>query len=205
VIHNGVDLQVFSPNGMDSIPKDLIRLLVVEGSFKGGHERDLFNAADAAQQLADLLDREVELVVAGSAPQEMRDQVHLERKASVRWLGIIPHDEIPQLDRNAHLLFPAEINAACPNSVVEALACGLPVVSYATGSIPELVGQEGGITVPYGANYWKLEAPQTEPLAKAAVDVLNHMDKYRVNARKRAEENFGLEKMVDLYEKILLG
>jgi glycosyltransferase involved in cell wall biosynthesis len=205
VIHNGVDLETFSPNNKVCIPEDFIRLLVVEGSFKGGHERDLFNAVDAAQQLSDLLDRPVELVVAGNAPQQMRDQVKLERKAGIRWLSIVPHAEIPDLDRSAHLLFPAEINAACPNSVVEALACGLPVVSYATGSIPELVGQDGGITVPYGTNYWKLEAPQTEPLAKAAAQVLENMDKFRASARRRAEENFGLDKMVERYMEVLLG
>lgn len=205
VIHNGVDLQTFSPNGKDTVPGDFIRLLVVEGSFKGGHERDLFNAVDAAQQLSDLLERPVELVIAGNAPQEMRDQVRLQRKASVRWLGIVPHAEIPALDRSAHLLFPAEINAACPNSVVEALACGLPVVSYATGSIPELVGQDGGITVPYGANYWKLEAPQTEPLAKAAAQVLDNLEKFRANARQRAEKFFGLDDMVERYMEVLLG
>ena len=205
VIHNGVDLKTFSPAKDDDAPRDFIRLLVVEGSFKGGHERDLFNAVDAAQHLSDLLDREVELAIAGNAPAEMRGQVSLTHKARVRWLGIVPHDDIPALDRSAHMLFPAEINAACPNSVVEALACGLPVVSYATGSIPELIGQEGGIAVPYGANYWKLEAPQTEPLAKAAAEVLDKLEKFRVNARKRAEENFGLELMVDLYQKILLG
>ncbi len=205
VIHNGVDLETFSPNSKVCVPEDFIRLLVVEGSFKGGHERDLFNAVDAAQQLSDLLDQPVELLIAGIAPQKMRDQVKLVRKAGVRWLGIVPHESIPGIDRSSHLLFPAEINAACPNSVVEALACGLPVVSYATGSIPELVGQDGGITVPYGANYWKLEAPQTEPLAKAAAQVLENMDKFRASARRRAEENFGLDKMVERYMKVLLG
>jgi len=205
VIHNGVDLQTFSPSIKDRLPGDFIRLLVVEGSFKGGHERDLFNAVDAAQQLSDLLDQPVELVIAGNAPQAMRDQVKLERKACIRWLGIIPHTEIPEIDRSAHMLFPAEINAACPNSVIEALACGLPVVSYATGSIPELVGQEGGITVPYGANYWKLEAPKTEPLAKAAAQVLDNQEKFRKHARKRAEENFSLDVMVERYLKVLIG
>ena len=204
VVHNGVDLNTFKPNSKDHPPSDFVRLLVVEGSFKGGHERDLLNAVDAAQHLSEHLNRKVELVVAGKAPQEMRDQVSLHGLASIKWLGIVPHEEIPDLDRSAHLLFPAEINAACPNSVVEALACGLPVVSYATGSIPELVGQDGGITVPYGTNYWKLEAPRTDTLAKAAADVLENLEKFRASARKRAEALFSLEKMVDSYEKILL-
>jgi glycosyltransferase involved in cell wall biosynthesis len=35
-------------------------------------------------------------------------------------------------------------------AVAEALACGLPVVSTATGAIAELVGDEAGIVVPPG-------------------------------------------------------
>lgn len=205
VVHNGVDLAVFSPSGPGSPPDDFIRLLVVEGSFKGGHERDLFNAVDAAQQLSDLLNRKVELAIAGNAPEKMRAQVSLSRQASIRWLGIIPHKEIPTLDRSAHLLFPAEINAACPNSVVEALACGLPVIGYATGSIPELIGQAGGMSVPYGADYWRLESPQTDGLVKAAAHVLENLSAFRASARQRAEEFFSLEKMVERYEQVLLG
>ncbi len=142
MIYNGVDTDVFSPKGKGNPPTDFIRLLVVEGSFKGGHERDLFNAVEAANRLSARLDRKVELLVAGNAPQEMRKQVVCSHKATVRWMGLVPHKDIPELDRSAHLLFPAEINAACPNSVVEALASGLPVVSYAR--FPAGVDRRGG-------------------------------------------------------------
>ncbi len=205
VIHNGVDLDTFTPSGEGAPPTDFLRLLVVEGSFKGGHERDLFNAVEAANLLSVRLDREVELMVVGNAPQEMRKQVACSHKASVRWMGLVSHDKIPELDRSAHLLFPAEINAACPNSVVEALASGLPVVSYATGSLPELIGEEGGAVVPYGNNYWRLEGPDTNLLVEAAVKVLDKLPAYRASARKRAETLFGLEKMVAGYKKVLLG
>jgi glycosyltransferase involved in cell wall biosynthesis len=126
VIHNGVDLRTFTPEGEGTPPSDFIRLLVVEGSFKGGHERDLLNAVEAANLLSARLDRKVELMVVGNTPVEMREQVVCKSQASVHWSGLIPHQDIPRLDRSAHLLFPAEINAACPNSVVEALASGLP-------------------------------------------------------------------------------
>lgn len=204
VIHNGVDLDLFNPSGAEKPPEDLIRLLVVEGSFKGGHERDLMNAVEAASQISAKLDHRVELVIVGSAPQRLREKVSFHHQASVRWMGLVSHETIPGLDRSAHLLFPAEINAACPNAVVEALACGLPVVSYATGSLPELVGEEGGMVVPYGANYWKLEAPDTELLAVAALKVLERLVKYRTSARARAERLFGLKEMVEKYRQVLL-
>ena len=204
VIRNGVDLKLFNPYGPEMTPKQFIRILVVEGSFKGGHERDLYNAVEAASQISMKLDELVELMVVGDAPREMRESVAPQGKATVRWMGLVPHAEIPAIDRSAHLLFPAEINAACPNAVVEALASGLPVVSYATGSIPELVGDDGGAVVPYGANYWKLEPPDTGALAEAAVKVLDNLEDYRKSARKRAEENFSLKEMVDSYKKVLL-
>ncbi len=204
VIHNGVNLDTFNPAGEGAPPDDYVRLLVVEGSFKGGHERDLYNAVEAANLLSVRLDRKVELMIAGNAPQEMRGQVACAHKASVRWMGLVPHEKIPELDRSAHLLFPAEINAACPNSVVEALASGLPVVSYATGSLPELIGEEGGAVVPYGSNYWRLEEPETSLLVEAAVKVLERLPEYRASARKRAEALFGLDRMVADYRKVLL-
>lgn len=204
VIHNGIDLNTFNPKGKSVLPEDFIRLLVVEGSFKGGHERDLLNAVEAANLLSAKLDRKVELMIVGNAPQEMREQVACSHKASVRWMGLVPHEQVPELDRSAHLLFPAEINAACPNSVVEALSSGLPVVSYATGSLPELVGEDGGAVVPYGNNYWELEAPDTNALVDASVKVLDKLPQYRLSARKRAETLFSLKKMVANYKKVLL-
>ena len=205
VIHNGVDLDRFSPKGKEKPPADFIRLLVVEGSFKGGHERDLLNAVEAASLLSAKLGRKVELMVVGNVPQELRDRAACNHEAFINWMGLVPHEQIPELDRGAHLLFPAEINAACPNSVVEALASGLPVVSYATGSLPELIGEDGGAVVPYGNNYWQLEAPATDSLVNAAIKVLENLPVYKKSARKRAEELFGLEKMVTDYRKVLLG
>ncbi len=205
VIHNGVNLKTFSPDGDEELPRDFIRLLVVEGSFKGGHERDLFNAVEAASLLSEKLRRKVELMIVGNAPPEMRAQAHCRYQAEIRWMGLVPHEDIPALDRSAHLLFPAEINAACPNAVIEALASGLPVVSYATGSLPELIGDDGGKVVPYGANYWNLEAPVTTDLVKAAEEVLTRLPHYRRSARARAESMFGLDQMVTEYIQVLLG
>jgi len=117
---------------------------------------------------------------------------------------MIPHKEISTLDRSAHIIFPAEINAACPNSLIEALGCGLPVVSYATGSLPELIGEDGGTVVPYGTNYWNLEAPKTKPLAKAAENILNNLPAFKKSARSRAEKYFCVDMMVEKYRQVLL-
>jgi glycosyltransferase involved in cell wall biosynthesis len=107
--------------------------------------------------------------------------------------------------RSSHLLFSAEVNPPCPNSVIEALACGLPVVGFDTGSLAEIVQGDAGRLVPYGGNPWKLDPPDISSLADAAPEVLEDQARFRKLAREQAESKLGLDKMVDEYLKILLG
>jgi glycosyltransferase involved in cell wall biosynthesis len=126
-------------------------------------------------------------------------------RVPILWGGLVPPDQIPGLDRSAHLLYSADLNAACPNSVIEAFACGLPVAGFATGSLPELVTGDSGRLVPYGGDPWKLEKPDLPALAAAAVEILQNNARFRVSARKRAEEAFSLDLMVARYLDVLLG
>ena len=203
VIYNGVDLDDFQPGSTIYKKSNPIRLLVVEGSFKGGHERDLQNAIDLANSISEEVDNSVELLIAGKVPDTFKENRNTSDRVTINWLGKIPHNEIAALDRSAHLFYPAEINAACPNSLIEALSCGLPVLSYATGSLPELVREDGGIVVPYNGDYWNLQPPDSNPLAKAAHKILNNLTDYQQSARKRAEENFSTELMVESFRKFL--
>jgi glycosyltransferase involved in cell wall biosynthesis len=107
--------------------------------------------------------------------------------------------------RSSHLLFSVEVNPPCPNSVIEALSCGLPVVGFDTGSLSELVQGDAGRLVSYDANPWKLEPPDIKALADAAAEVLDDQQRFRTSARERAEAVFDLEDMVDEYLKVLLG
>jgi len=113
--------------------------------------------------------------------------------------GLLPLDQIPQLDRSSHLLYSSDINPACPNSVIEALACGLPVIAFDTGALPEIVLDGSGLVVPYGGDPWKLAPPDVAALAQAAIAVLANQDRYRLAARRRAEAAFGLDQMVEKY------
>ena len=115
-----------------------------------------------------------------------------------------PRDHIPWLMRSSHLLFSAEVNPPCPNSVIEALACGLPAIGFDTGSLAELVQGEAGRLVPYGADPWRLQTPDIPALAGAAAEVLQDQSLSRNSARERAETNFDVQKMVDEYLNVLL-
>ena len=116
----------------------------------------------------------------------------------------MPHEKIPDLDRSAHLLYSSDINVACPNSVIEALACGLPVLAFDTGALPELVTGDAGRVVAYGGDPWKLDLPDISALANAAVEILTESIPFSLSSTIRAEDAFGLTKMVDGYLDALI-
>jgi glycosyltransferase involved in cell wall biosynthesis len=214
VIYNGVDLNCFSPDG-DVFPgNDVLRILMVEGSFLGGYEFGLENAVHLASQVAQkVIDgRQVELWVVGkvsSSTKQNWDKRLSERGENnfltINWLGTIAHEAIHEIYQQSHLLFSADINAACPNSVIESLASGTPVIAFDTGALEEILGDMGGIAVPFGGDHWRLEKPDIPSLADGACKIIANLDTYRKSARRRAESVFNLELMVDQYLHLLLG
>jgi len=210
IIYNGVDLHQYTPQGSGCPPADRIRLLMVEGRLLSSNRQGLENAVALANRLSQMEEWPVELMVVGEVSEELKNRYSPAestpaRQSLIQWIGAVRREEIPQIDRSAHLLFSADLNAACPNSVIEALACGLPIVAFATGSLPELLEGEAGRVVPYGGNYWNLEPPDIPALAVAAHAILCDLPRYRQNARIRAEQVFDVNRMVERYLEVLVG
>ncbi|MDP1547089.1 MAG: glycosyltransferase family 4 protein [Anaerolineales bacterium] len=213
VIINGVDLQTYTPEGEHERPTDKFRMLLLEGSLARGLNSGLFHAVSVAEKLSAKYPMEV--VVAGTVDEATQQKISAQAAVlgggntggsglSVKFLGTVPRGEIPKLARSSHLMYCAEVNPPCPNSVIEALACGLPVIGFDSGALKELVTDDAGVIVPYGANPWKLETPDMDALAAQAGEALEKQNQFRAAARRRAESALGLDKMVDSYLKVLL-
>ena len=203
VILNGVNLNRYTPHGLHERPSGHYRLLVVEGSLAGGHNYGLFNATSLASALSKRF--KIELMIVGRVDGRTKNKLTHQNNFRIQFMDTTPRDHIPWLMRSSHLLFSAEVNPPCPNSVIEALACGLPVVGFDTGSLSELVQGDAGRLVPYGADPWRLQKPDILALAEAATEVLLDQPLFRKSARERAESAFDVEKMVDEYLNVLLS
>jgi glycosyltransferase involved in cell wall biosynthesis len=203
VIHNGIDLNIYSPGEIPS--QHPYKLLLLEGNLGGGYEMGLDNAIRLTEILLTKHKLSVELTVVGKMTEEHKKHVSSKTSIPVNWMGSVPREQIPEIDRSAHIFFSADLNAACPNAVIEALACGLPVVSFDTGALNELVLGDSGRVVPYGGNPWNIDPPDVDSLADASVEILRDQPRFRKSAREQAEKNLGLDQMVDAYLKALLN
>ena len=115
----------------------------------------------------------------------------------VRYLGSIgPQQRAEVLGAAVALLHPIAFDEPFGLSVVEAMACGTPVIAYRRGSMPEVVDE--------GVTGYLVEDVAG---AVAAVERAAKLDRATVSARAAAR--FGVDRMVDdyvtVYEKILSG
>jgi glycosyltransferase involved in cell wall biosynthesis len=98
--------------------------------------------------------RRTELVLVGEGPlrRSLVDQARtLGIAEHVRFVGQQDHRRVADWMAAADCFCLPSAREGCPNVVLEALACGLPVVASEVGGIPEMVTSESGILVPPGS------------------------------------------------------
>jgi glycosyltransferase involved in cell wall biosynthesis len=130
VIPNAPDPTVFNAEGRVALGLgDPVRLITTSWSD---------NPRKGADVIADLERRldptRFSLTFVGRA------SVQFER---ARMIPPVPSREVAQLLREHHVFVFASLNEACSNSLLEALACGLPALYVDSGSNREVVGDGG--------------------------------------------------------------
>jgi len=145
---------------------------------------------------------DLELHVVGTLGQVCRRQLadfgeqNPEASERIRVVGAIDNDDMPREMNRADVLLHPRLGDWCPNVVVEAMACGLPVVCGSWGGAAELVGA-GGIVVP--TEKWSYGAEFVAGMATAAESVLASLAGYRESARKHAESEFDIRDVAEKY------
>ena len=204
VLPNAVDTTVFTP-AAGPPPGGPVLLLA-------GDQTEAYRVETALRALSLVAPEEpgARLLVTGSLVGDGGRGVieELGLAGRVELTGRYAQRDAPALYRRAHLLLHTKVNDPCPNVVLEALACGLPVVHAASGGVSELVGSEAGVAVPHEESWEQDVPPAPENLAAAVSTVLARLGEYRAAARTRAAERFDLrpwlERHRELFESLVL-
>ncbi len=139
---------------------------------------------------------EAKLLLVGDGPDRSdceRLVRELEITDHVRFMG--KQDALVELLSVSDIFMIPSQSESFGLSALEAMSCGVPVISSSVGGLPELnLHNETGYIAEIG---------DVDRMAKYAVDLLSDKKRYELfskNARKRAEE-FSEDKIVPLYEK----
>lgn len=207
ILYNCVDTRIFTPDFSEGDRNGLTVLL-------GGSQYQYYRLEIALQTLAILSQyrQDVRLWVTGRLCW-LPDEVETYRIAKdlvqklgigdrVTFLGQYSQNEASELFQKAHILLHTKYNDPCPGLVVEAMACGLPIVYSHSGGIPELVGENAGIGVPSKLSWEQDFPPDPQALAEAIVRISDRRQQYAEAARTRAVEKFDLRPWLQRHREV---
>lgn len=185
IIHNGVDINSFSPDYDNS--RTSFKLLAVSNVWNEDKGlNDMF-------ELRRLLPAEIEFFIVGlSANQLKRIPEGINGIQRTQNLS-----ELIELYSSADVLVNPTYADTFPTVNLEALACGTPVITYKTGGSPEAIDEETGIVVAQGDVRGLAEAVlrlKEQPLSREAC---------RARAERLFDKDKCFEKYISLYESLL--
>ena len=197
IIYNSLDLDEFYPESTDS--NNLPLLICAEARLNDDHISQETIKHVAKSLYSEGIIKGIRIV--GELGES--DRSALSGISGVEVLGLVPRESMPAILREADIFLNLDVNAACPNAVIEALSSGLPVVGYRTGALPELVPPEAGILVAYGGDPWKVDKPDLMGLSDAIRNVVSNLDQFSCAARRVAEAKYDVRQMTDTYMKVM--
>lgn len=200
-IPNAIDTELFAPHDKTEarkklhLPLDKTLLLFtcqrITDPRKGFSL--LVEAIKALLRQQPQLKDKLTIVVVGGDSSKAQDLLPL----PVRMVNYL-HDEqsMVGLYNAADIYVTPSLQDNLPNTIVEAMACGLPCVGFNVGGIPEMIDHE--------VNGYVAEYRNSEDFARGilwTIDPERH-DKLSVEARSKAEETYSEQHIAHLYNNI---
>jgi len=202
-LYNGVDIDKFSPKEKKRqiIPTKFLqgnKVKVIGTVGRISAEKDQFSLVNALHVLFEKnpdAKNTLILVIVGDGPlfSELEELVKRKELQSHVWLSG-SRDDIAGLLSEMDIFVLPSLGEGISNTILEAMASGLPVVATNVGGNPELV--EEGVT--------GLLIPPANPvvMASALQNYIDEPEKIKIHGlagRRRVEEKFSMQVMVNSY------
>ncbi len=184
--------------------------------FKQYHERDtvigyigrlseekgvlqLFDAISLLQDIDDGM-RDLDFLICGDGPL----LTHLQEKKSslineknIRFTGWIDHSDLPKILNSLKILVLPSFSEGLPTIILEAMACGTPVLATAVGGIPDIIQNE--------VNGFLIHNNSPESIEKGIITVLSYNDISSViySGRDLIEKEYGYERSLKRFQEII--
>jgi teichuronic acid biosynthesis glycosyltransferase TuaC len=194
-IHGLVDTKTFQPAEDKTalrcelnIPTASLALLFV------GHvtrEKGIYELLAALGKIRENLPHAV-LNICGSSTEHKELSIIIAKhnlSHSVRLVGTVDPADMHKWMQASDIFVLPSYTEGMPNAVMEAMACGLPVISTTVGGLPEAIGDCKGAIL--------IEPKNADQLASAIIKVGTNKGLYEQMgdaARRTAEQRFGAEK-----------
>jgi glycosyltransferase involved in cell wall biosynthesis len=148
--------------------------------------------------LASVRGLDVELCLVGYGPLHRElAQVSESMNINANFLGILPNQDLPRFLNSCDLFILPSLYEGHPKALLEAMACGLPVIGTRVSGIKELIrdGETGLLC--------ETDPDSMRASIQRALGDPDLCKKLGINARKYIEDHFSLQRILDLELAVL--
>lgn len=162
-------------------------------------EKGILNFMEAMTKVLEMRD-DIRFLVGGDGPLRTKVEQCLNAKnlnSKVKFVGWIPHDELPKCLNDLKLLVLPSYTEGLPNIMLEAMACGTPILATPVGAIPDVISD--------GETGFIMDDNSPECIASNVLRVLSqpNLEEIAKNAHALVEKEFTYEAAVEKYRNIL--
>ena len=176
IIRNGVNLKIFKPKKNDK--KIFNKILIVEGGIASVYAENIIESLSAINEFT--------VSIYGKMNKVLKRRIRHKNFTNIRFHGGVKRELMPKIYQNHDIFICAEYNANCPNSVLEAMSSGLPVIGFDNGSLKELVG-DAGVIIKLEKKFENTHQEIIINLLKKSIKLVSsNYIQYSQKARKRA-------------------
>ncbi len=206
VIPNCLDTQLFRPKNKEACRKTFNleqnkKILLFGADGGGGNPLKGFSVLQEALKILPLkLSKEIQCVVFGEHKQSEKKDIN---GIQINYIGRIANDEQLALVYNVANVFiiPSMIDNL-PNTVMEAMSCGVPCIGFNVGGIPDLIDhKENGFIVQ------EFSSQQLADGIKWLLSDNNRLTVFGKAARAKVLKSYQFDliakKYIDLYRQVL--
>ncbi len=134
----------------------------------------------------------------------------LDLKKNVKFLRSYNQKQAVKLYNDADCFVHMKHMDSCPNTVIEAMSCGLPILYSNSGGIPELVDYKSGVGISVENSWYERNlTPSSEDIAKGMIKIFKDKNSLGENARQRAVKNYDIKNWIKrhryIFQKLLRG
>jgi glycosyltransferase involved in cell wall biosynthesis len=162
-------------------------------------EKGIWNFIEAMPKLVEASPDVGFLIIGDGELQDRMEHYVNQRNLNnkVRPVGRVNHNEVPRYLNQLKLLVMPSYSEGLPNAVLEAMACGTPVLAAPVGSIPDVIAD--------GETGFIMEDNSPECIASSVIRALNHpkLEKIARNAHGLVKKEFTYQAAVERYRDIL--
>jgi glycosyltransferase involved in cell wall biosynthesis len=209
IVPNGVDIDLFNLDIDPEIVRTKLnitdKMILFLGSLNSSHKgKGLLILLDAFKKVVEKSSYKVKLVIVGEGDLKqfyMNYAKDIGVDNTVIFTGRVLSEDLPKYYAAADVfVLPSTWNESFGIVLIEAMACGTPVIGSDIGGIPFVIGNAGILIPPNDPNILYNELNNILINENLAIQIGN-------NCRKQVEENFrwdlSVQKIINIYIEII--